>query len=268
MLCQEAVETLIGVGLTLCQSRVYVALCQLGATDAKTVSKFADVPRQDFYRIVLTLQDLGLVEKIISYPLTFKAIPLDLGAFLLIERRKQDTEILEKRMKDILENFRMDNNTEIHLGNSKFVLISGKDSVFKKIGKFIEKAESNIDVITSWRRFSKIHYFFDLLKEASARGVKIQLISEIPPKDKASESLMDLVNRNSLCEVKLISYFPKTILSIFDKKEVLIISDPKAELTEGDALWSNNPSLLAAMNDFYEMTWKTAQKELPNCIRA
>jgi sugar-specific transcriptional regulator TrmB len=255
----EAIEALTGLGLTLCQSKVYLALCRVGVADAKTCSKIADVARQDFYRIVSTLQDLGLIEKIISYPVSFKAIPINRGTSLLMNRRKQETKELEKKIKNIHKHIRMDNNREVFLKESMFVFVSGRNMVFKKIGKLIENAGRSIDVETSWRRFSKVHYFIDLLTEAGSKGVKIRVIIEIPPKNKASESTLDFFNKKSFCEVKFISYTPRTIVSIYDSKELLLIDNPKAELAEGNALWSNNQSLLTAMQDYFEMKWKKAQ---------
>jgi sugar-specific transcriptional regulator TrmB len=147
-----------------------------------------------------------------------------------------------------------------------FVLVSGKNMVIKKLSKLIAKAESSIYVKTSWRRFSKVHYFIDLLMEACSRGVKIRFIVETPPKNTALEPILGLFNKNKNCEVRFIPYFPDTILTLFDRKEVLIISNPKAELTESKALWSNSQSLLASMHKFYEVKWIEARKE-PRYLR-
>jgi sugar-specific transcriptional regulator TrmB len=60
----EEVQTLTCLGLTLCQARVYLALARSGMSTAKTISKVSKVTREDIYRIMPTLQKLGLVENI------------------------------------------------------------------------------------------------------------------------------------------------------------------------------------------------------------
>lgn len=257
----DAVEALMGLGLTSCQAKVYLTLCRFGVADAKTVSHYAGVPRQDFYRIVSALEELGLVEKIISRPFTFKAIPIDRGTSLLLERRKLETERLEKKINDILENFETNNNRDLQLGEPMFVLISGKGSVVERSRKSIEKAKSSIDAASSWKRFSQILDFEDILEKAWSRGVKCRFVTEKPTKNIASESILDFCDKSTFCEVKFVPSPPKTMLNIYDRKEVLLIIDPEAELSESPALWSNNSSLLAAMQECFEILWITALKE-------
>ena len=251
----------MGLGLTSCQAKVYLTLCHFGVADAKTVSHYAGVPRQDFYRIVSALEELGLVEQIISRPFTFKAIPIDRGTSLLLERRKLETERLEKKINDILENFEINNNRVLHLGEPMFVLISGKGSVVERSRKFIEKAKSSIDAVSSWKRFSQFFDFEDGMENAWSRGVKCRFVTEKPTKNKASGFIRDFCDKNTFCEVRFVPSLPKTMLNIYDRKELLLIIDPEAELSESHALWSNNYSLLAAMQDYFENLWITALKE-------
>ncbi|TSA56230.1 hypothetical protein D4R42_03940, partial [bacterium] len=227
MLLLEAVEALMGLGLTSCQAKVYLALCHFGVADAKTVSHCADISRQDFYRIVSALQELGLVEKIISRPFTFSAISIDRGASLLLERRKLETERLEIKINEILENFETNNNRNLQLGDPMFVLISGKNSVVDRLRKSIEKAKSSIDAASSWKRFSQILSFEDVLEKAWSRGVKFRFVTEKPTKNRASELILDFCDKSNFCEVRFVPSPPKTILSIYDRKEVLLIIDRK-----------------------------------------
>jgi sugar-specific transcriptional regulator TrmB len=251
----------MGLGLTSCQAKVYLTLCRFGVADAKTVSHYAGVPRQDFYRIVSALEELGLVEKIISRPFTFEAIPIDRGTSLLLERRKLETERLEKKIKDILENFETNNKRNLQLGEPMFILISEKNSVVERSRKSIENAKSSIDAASSWKRFSQIFDFEDGMEKAWSRGVKCRFVTEKPTKNKALGFIRDLCDKNTFCEVRFVPSFPKTILSIYDRKELLLIIDPEAELSESHALWSNNSSLLTAMQDYFEILWITALKE-------
>jgi DNA polymerase III alpha subunit len=54
------------LGLTLLQAKIYLALSKTGKATIKTISKASNSARQDIYRIMPTLQKLGLAEKIIA----------------------------------------------------------------------------------------------------------------------------------------------------------------------------------------------------------
>ena len=63
MIKDECAKILMDLGLTLLQAKAYLALSQLGKATVKTISKTANVARQDVYRVMLALEKLGLAEK-------------------------------------------------------------------------------------------------------------------------------------------------------------------------------------------------------------
>jgi len=74
----ETIDTLIELGLTLNQARIYVALLHSEKpVTAKEISKITDITRQDVYRILPNLQKTGLLEKTITAPAMFKARGID-----------------------------------------------------------------------------------------------------------------------------------------------------------------------------------------------
>ena len=73
---EDGVQVLIALGLTSTQSKAFLALCQLGKSSPKTISKESKIARQDIYRVLAELQELGLVKKAISRPVIFEAFPL------------------------------------------------------------------------------------------------------------------------------------------------------------------------------------------------
>jgi sugar-specific transcriptional regulator TrmB len=254
----EEVDVLVDLGLTSSQARVYLALCHCEKLEAKTISNYSGVPRQDIYRIASALQKRGLVEKIISRPIAFRAIPLEKGTAMLIERRKTKTKKLQLKVRKILEDFKID---KIEGEKTEFVLVPKKEAIIEKIRKLIVNSRSSIDLVTSWKMFLNTLSFTDLLEKAWRRGVKCRHIIEIPPNSSNPKPVLDFCNRSPFCEVKFVPSLPKTIFTIYDKKEVILFLKPKKELTESTALWSNNPNLVVALQDYYEFLWITALEE-------
>ncbi|MFB3888399.1 MAG: helix-turn-helix domain-containing protein [Candidatus Bathyarchaeia archaeon] len=58
---EERIEVFMRLGLTMNQARVYLALARLGLTTAKRLSKDAQISRQDVYRVMSELQEIGLL---------------------------------------------------------------------------------------------------------------------------------------------------------------------------------------------------------------
>jgi len=89
MIQDEHIQALMGFGLTLLQAKIYLNLVKLEKADVKTLSKASNVARQDIYRIMLTLQKLGLTEKIIAKPTMYKATPIKEGLSILLQNKKR-----------------------------------------------------------------------------------------------------------------------------------------------------------------------------------
>lgn len=97
MVEDERVQTLMNLGLTLLQAKIYLALAQAGKTKIETISKASNIARQDIYRIMPTLQKLGLAEKIVTTPTMYKATPIKEGYYLLLQNKTQEYTELRKK---------------------------------------------------------------------------------------------------------------------------------------------------------------------------
>ena len=47
-----------------------------------------------------------------------------------------------------------------------------------------------------------------------------------------------------------------------DKKEVFVATHPAVGALESNVLWTNNPSILRIVHDYFEMLWITALENL------
>lgn len=254
------VEVLTDLGLTLCQAKVYLALCRFGMLDAKTVSKYASVPRPDVYRITSELIHLGLIEKVISRPINFRAIPIEKVTSILLRRRKEETSRLESNTIGFLEKFKT-NNKELQFGETELVLVPKNEAVVDRFRSLIENAQSSIDMVSTWKRFSGFLSFAEVIEKSWSNGVKSRFIVEIPEKGRVSDLVLDFCQKSSSCEVRFVPSPPQTVMSIYDKKEALIALDPKTILSGSPALWSNNSSLIMAIQDYFDILWLTALQD-------
>ena len=67
---QQKIETLMDLGLTLQESRVYCALVENGPSKVESLAKNSQTSRSDVYRTVKKLSNLGLIECKLTKPHT------------------------------------------------------------------------------------------------------------------------------------------------------------------------------------------------------
>lgn len=61
------------LGLTSLQAKIYLALAQTGNATIRNIAKNSKIARQDVYRIMPSLQKLGLAEQIVVSPTMYKS---------------------------------------------------------------------------------------------------------------------------------------------------------------------------------------------------
>lgn len=258
---KEEIEVLKDLGLASTRARVYLALCHSGILDVKTVSNITGISRQDIYRIISDLIKLELVEKVVSHPISFRAIPIEEGVSFLLKQRQKELSTIESKTESLLEKF-TPNNKRLDIDEltpAPCVLIPSNKAIIRRLREAIGNTQTSIDVYTSWKRFKFACYrLAEDLKKAWSRGVKGRVIIE-----RHEEPILDYMKncwRNPNAMIRYLQSPPKTVIAIYDKKEVFIYMEPTADFTASPALWSNNPSVVAMAESYFEMLWIKAME--------
>ena len=256
------------LGLTSVQARVYIALAQSGISTIKTISKVSGVARQDIYRIMSVLQKLGIVEKIIAAPTMFRAIPIKDALSILLERRTKETSELQAKTKELLKKFKKINAITIApQEETQFILVPEKEALILRLKQAMMTAQRSIDVTITWKRFPQVLLLLvKELRKALKRGVKIRFIAEKTEYENSWPEIVQAFTRNPSFKIRFVPNPPNTVFGIYDEKEVFITTSTAGYAAEYPALWSNNPSLISAMHDLFEIMWSTSleDKHEPN----
>ena len=161
----KGIEVLQGLGLTLCQAKIYLSLCRFGCLDAKSISKDTNIARQDVYRVIADLEKSKLIEKVINRPTKFRAIPLKKGISFLLKQKHKELTIIESQTESLVDQFDH-SNEQLLTEKAEFVWVPSKEAVLYKIQEAIENTQSSINLVSSYERISKISMFSEALEGA------------------------------------------------------------------------------------------------------
>lgn len=254
---EEAVETLKDLGLTFVQAKVYLALSILPKNIA-SVSEASKVPRTDLYRVLDELEKKGIVERIIANPIEFKAVSLNECLDILIQARtRQSFDLLNRaaKLRKAFAEKSPENNFDV---KPKYVLVQ-PNRVVGKILSAINCSTAHIDLLLSWKRLSfGIYFFKDALRNAWKRNVTCRILTDYPQENCIPQSIF---HKKSACSIRFLVFPPKTVIGLYDYKEVFIIENPSVGLNESSALWSNNSSLISLAKEYYENLWLATKED-------
>jgi sugar-specific transcriptional regulator TrmB len=256
---EEELQVLQRLGLTRLQSNVYIMLVMLKASTAKNLSKSAQVPRQDIYRILDELHEIGLIEKEIASPTVFRAIPITEGTSTLMEHRNEETVELQKDIRRII--FRLNKKAKniIPQEDSCFILIPKREALIRNIKKTIENAQESIDIITSGSIMAQVLFRLEeSFNKALKKGIKIRYITGKLENATWLLKSLSALKKNPSFQMRFLSNPPTARFGIYDKRELFIATHPSSDAFKTNALWSNNPSLVEAITDYFENKWLIA----------
>ncbi len=256
---KEDAQTLIHLGLTTSQAKVYLALVKL-ATDNKgtTIAKFAEVPRQEVYRLLDELQQIGIVQKTLARPATFRCVPPEETASILLERKISDFSKLKKEADKFVRNSKDTFHEQIGLpGNDQFFLISEREAITCKAREETENLQVSLNNITP---FDELVPWLTVLSKsidtALSKGVIIRWITDVPTDMSSISKFMESHSEYCNLAIRFASGALRAKIGIFDSKEILLGININDDFARSPALWSNNLSLVAMAENYFESCWK------------
>ena len=256
MIEDKHIRTLQDFGLSYLQAKTYLVLLDLGEADTKTIARASNVARQEIYRVMPSLQKLGLSEKSISKPIIYKATPLKDALSILLKKEKTEVDNLQNKQNWLLNNFHSDGvKNLVHEDDTQFIITSELTLFFNSHEKLLSKTQESIDIIVPFIFFpEKFCEMWSQLKKTmlKKRNLKVRLIAQrCDDGSTLPKSILEYPDFELRYATEPVSFG----MYVFDKKELTLAIAEKSGLP---SLWSNNHNMLILAQNYYELMWAKA----------
>jgi sugar-specific transcriptional regulator TrmB len=256
----ENTDLLLGLGLSLNQARVYLAILKLEKTTVGQVAKFSKVRREDVYRLLPSLEKMGLIERLMGKPAEVRATPISDALSLLVSEEKSKFDERLTGMKNNVQRLSLKDWKQPVLGEeSIYILIAEKKAILAKTSELVSNSRKEVALIADKERIIPVlAQFSDEYKHAIKKGTQIRLIFEgKSPDDLLKEKVKKLIG-----DISVQVRFHREPLNHFimsDDKEALITTSKETGLGESPSLWTNNSNLIGVLRTGFESDWKKAE---------
>ncbi len=257
------------LGLSKYQTKVLISIMKCGEAKASEISELSGVPRAKIYEVLDQLVDMGLVDKVPSRPVRFRARKPEevLGRLKqnIISEYETRIKFLKQAERDLLSVLSSIYSTNPLKPKELIRIVSVGDASEKETRFMYSQAKKEIDIISrSFEYFPKVS---KELIEATERGVKVRVL--LLGRDflterslRVQEKVVEILKSIKNVEIR----FSKTILplrgSIVDPsyeyktgKAIFVVEDPETPLYLRDAAVTENPSLVAGMKKYFDLIW-------------
>lgn len=247
------------LGLTFDQARVYLALLQASPATVKEIAEVSKIARPEIYRILATLQEEGVVEKLITRPASFQAISALNVLPAMLKRKQKEQSELETITEGLLGDLKDIHSEKLQKGENEFTLVPKREAVIQRIKEAILGAEVSVCNITSEMRFSSaIVEFEGAYRKASQQGVKIRVATSrhVPQGD--ALGIVKRLTEDPNFEVKYFDEPSPVVVSVMDDKVASVVLSATAHLADACAIWSSNPCFVILAKSYFENQWSKA----------
>ena len=248
-------KTLLDLGLTPTQAKVYLTLVSLGKANIKKIHEQADLDRSDTYRVIGQLLDLGLIEKIIESPVKYRSMPLKEGLTALLRRKDEEHKQLRADTKILLKE-----NLSLHVPIENCfdqIIVIPPDTLHRnRFQNTLANAQRSLDSIYCLEGIQKtVLEGAYAHKKALKRGIKIRyVIDKAKPLDEIQKIIAPLSRLGDItvrCLPNLPIYF-----GIIDSKELFVILTPSPQPISSVCLWSNNKPIIDVFQTYFDLAFQ------------
>jgi sugar-specific transcriptional regulator TrmB len=256
----DSLKLLMQVGFTEAQAKIYLTLCSMGQTDAKSLAKQANIPRQAAYRTLGELQEKGIIEKIIAIPQEYRAIPLHDGLSIMIGNKAKEYAKIAEKAKEFLGRYEEQTLLKQTEEEYSISIIEGKEAIIKKIRTLTGACKSEVWVCQTLQRWIQVNVCLsDTIEAALRRGVNYRVIIDLPEGELAFPKDLKPILKHPNYQVKVANRL-RVNATLHDEKYGCFSFYPSKSLSESPVIVTNHPSLLIGFRDYFKNQWRDSKK--------
>ncbi len=247
------------MGIPKTQAKIYLTIARLGQAKANEIAKKSQIDRAATYRLIARLQEKGLVQKNLTVPAEFTAIPLKNLVSHLFQRERRKFSEFQKEAEDLLCSS-LRKKSEDQLTQNDYMLFSAvSETIIYRAKTFIDSCEKSVKMLTT---LSRCRQSAEILKthfeKAMERGVTIQYLVEKPSRRSLLPKALESLSQHPKFDLRYVPTSDIVQIAILDAKRVSIVISVGTDYFKSSILVTDNSKLLVLANNYFEFVWHTA----------
>jgi sugar-specific transcriptional regulator TrmB len=266
---EQVVKTLVGLGLTNMDARVYIFLAKKGPLKARDAAKALRIKRQQLYRSLKNLQSKAIVSATLEYPARFSAVSFEKVIDLFIKTKLEEAQNIQHDKTTLLSSWKALQVGEAPDVSPRFMVIEGRNVIYSRIKQMINETKSQLSIISTVSGLARADQFGLLdagFKHPLRSKVQFRLLTQLSEQNLGTmKALLKETPKAGLrFEIRSpnlgLRLFPRMVLR--DEEEVVFFINPTVggSLSKQDdvCLWTNCKSLVHSFLVLFEELWRNS----------
>jgi len=265
---ERILKSLINLGLTKAEAKVYFYLAKKGPKKASEIAKSLKMTRQQLYVVAKRLQSKAIVNATMERPVKFSAVSLNHVLDLMAKGKFEEAKIIEANKENLLSDWESISLPKDQDVSAKFSVVKGKNYVYSKIQQMIEETKTQFSVLSNFSGLLRAEQFgvLDTIRNHPLKSdIKFRVLTEVHKNHRGiMKELLDSLDscimiRGRNADIGL-PLFPRMIIR--DNQEILYFISSQTRETEDhndfEAILTDCISLVKPFSSLFEELWKNS----------
>jgi sugar-specific transcriptional regulator TrmB len=240
--------------LTRNEVKVYLYLARYGAQKAQKIAESLAVHRTEAYKILRTLENMGVIYRVLERPMKFTAVPFEKVLDTEIEERRQRIRQLERKKEELLSLWRiLPKCDESEEEKETLQVLEGKRQVGARVCEMLRRSGRLVAVVSDrnlvWLYNSP---FFEDLEEL--KSVDVRVLTEYSP---TSTFVLEQLGAGC-CDFAFLRLRDQPSFIVSDSGGMILLMDSGDKFV---ALETNYGSIVKSYGNLFDLLWKSQDKK-------
>ncbi|MCW3983590.1 MAG: hypothetical protein NWE96_06290 [Candidatus Bathyarchaeota archaeon] len=244
------------LGLTVLEAKVYSSLIAREGAEAKTIARNLNIAKCEVYRAISSLEKTGLIEKKLTIPSVYKAIPIREASKILLEKKTAEYKKLQEDAEKLVISLERSSTFDLDKENEQGIVLSEGKTVTKRLVNQLRTTEKSFESISTWNVCARMLCdWIDDFKWLTENGVNVRVLTDKLRKDELTPQFLLDLEKSQFFEIRYYKEPLSIKMAIRDKKEINVCFYEKRG---SPSMWSNNPIFAQLATKCFECMWNEA----------
>jgi sugar-specific transcriptional regulator TrmB len=256
---KEIKKALIRLKLSKNEIKVYLYLARFGAQKAQKIAEALNLHRTEAYKILRTLENEGIIYRVLERPMKFKSITLEKLLNIKLEEKRERIYQLEKKKIELLELWdSLPEVTEPETEGKMLQVTEGKKQIINKISNLLKISEKRFKGVIKDRHLIWIYNstFFEELESLSSRkNIDAKILTDYSPSSTFVLEQLNLTN----CDFAFLHLKDQPSFVISDVGHMILFienDDDKICVLE-----TNDNSMIKSYENLFGLLWESQNRK-------
>lgn len=242
--------------------KVYLYLARYGAQKAQKIAESLGVHRTEAYKILRTLENEGVIYRVLERPMKFTAVPFEKVLDTEIEERRQRIHQLEKKKEELLHLWNaLPKASETETEKETLQVLEGKRQISARISEILKASTKKLNAVVTDRHLIWIYnssFFEELEGMSKGGGIDVRILTEYSTTSTFVLEQVDLSN----CDFAFLHLKEQPSFIMSDAGYMILLMEN--EDGKFYAMETNYASILKSYGNLFDLLWKSQdRKERP-----